>query len=122
MKRVYGAAILLIVMAVITVVATLYMQVFTSNALQLLNMAEHAYSLGNFEQCARHLEELDALCSDNSLFLQFFVRNEIADDLQKNTKGLPAYNKADSPNEYYYATQALKTDFVFLRRSFFSIL
>ena len=122
MKRVYGAAILLIVMAVITVAATLYMQVFTSNALQLLDMAGHAYSLGNFEQCARHLEELDTLCSDNSLFLQFFVRNEIADDLQKNTKGLPAYNTADSPNEYYYAAQALKTDFVFLRRSFFSIL
>ncbi len=91
----------------------IYADMFTSNALQLLDMAEHAYSLGNFEQCARHLEELDTLCNDNSLFLQFFVRNEIVDDLQKSTKGLPAYNTADSPNEYYYAAQALKTDFVF---------
>lgn len=122
MKRIYAAAVLLILMAVFTVAATLYMQVFTLSALQLLENADNAYANRDFALCAQNLADLDALCEEKQPFLEIFVRKEITQDLQKNIKGLPAYNQADSPQEYTYAAQALKTDLVFLRRSFFSVL
>lgn len=122
MKRIYGAVFLLLGMVLLILASALYVQVFTGSALQILDEANAAYANAEYQACGQQLHELNELCLEHKLFLHFFVRREIAEELQKNAKGLPAYNTADSPQEFYYAANALQNDLIFLQRSFFSIL
>ena len=122
MKRIYGAVFLLLGMVLLILASALYVQVFTGSALQILDEANAAYANAEYQACGQQLHELNELCLEHKLFLHFFVRREIAEELQKNAKGLPAYNTADSPQEFYYAAIALQNDLIFLQRSFFSIL
>ncbi len=122
MKRIYGAVFILLCMVLITFSVTFYARGFTRDALQILNEATGFYSEQQYELCANKLADLDAFYDDNKKILQFIVQKDIVNDLQKSAKGLPAYNTADSPQEFYYAANALQNDLIFLQRSFFSIL
>lgn len=121
MKRIYGAVFLLLGMVLFILASALYVQVFTGSALQILDEANAAYANAEYQACGQQLHELNELCLEHKLFLHFFVRREIAEELQKNIKGLPAYNTADSPNEYYYAADMLRSDIMFLRQSFLNV-
>lgn len=121
MKRIYGAVFLLLGMVLLILASALYVQVFTGSALQILDEANAAYANSEYQACGRQLRELNELCLEHELFLHFFVRREIAEELQKSAKGLPAYNTADSPNEYYYAADMLRSDIMFLRQSFLNV-
>lgn len=121
MKRIYGAVFLLLGMVLLMLASALYVQVFTGSALQILDEANAAYANAEYQACGRQLHELNELCLEHELFLHFFVRREIAEELQKSAKGLPAYNTADSPNEYYYAADMLRSDIMFLRQSFLNV-
>ena len=115
MKRIYGAVFLLLGMVLLILASALYVQVFTGSALQILD------ANAEYQACGQQLHELNELCLEHKLFLHFFVRREIAEELQKSAKGLPAYNTADSPNEYYYAADMLRSDIMFLRQSFLNV-
>ena len=121
MKRIYGAVFLLLGMVLLILASALYVQVFTGSALQILDEANAAYANAEYQVCGQQLHELNELCLEHELFLHFFVRSEIAEELQKSAKGLPAYNTADSPNEYYYAADMLRSDIMFLRQSFLNV-
>ena len=122
MKRIYGAVFLLFCMLLITFSVTFYVRGVTRDALQILNEASAFYSEQQYALCADKLADLNDFYDDNKKVLQFIVQKDIVNDLQKSAKGLPAYNKADSPQEFYYAANALQNDLIFLQRSFFSIL
>lgn len=122
MKRIYGAVFILLCMVLITFSVTFYIRGFTRSSLQILNEATSFYAKQQYGLCADKLVDLDAFYDDNKNILQFIVQKDIVSDLQKSAKGLPAYNTADSPQEFYYAANALQNDLIFLQRSFFSIL
>ena len=121
MKRIYGAVFLLFCMLLITFSVTFYVAGFTRDALLILSEATAFYSKQQYERCADKLAGLDDFYDDNKHILQFIVQKDIVHELQKSAKGLPAYNTADSPNEYYYAADMLRSDIMFLRQSFLNV-
>lgn len=121
MKRIYGAVLLLFCMVLITFSVTFYVAGFTRDALLILNEATAFYSKQQYGLCADKLVGLDDFYDDNKHILQFIVQKDIVNELQKSAKGLPTYNTADSPQEFYYAANALQNDLIFLQHSFFSI-
>lgn len=97
MKRIYGAVFLLLGMVLLILASALYVQVFTGSALQILDEANAAYANAEYQACGRQLHELNELCSEHELFLHFFVRREIAEELQKAQKGCPPITRRTAP-------------------------